>query len=125
MDRRVAHVIKRMESELELEVTTKQLAAAVNLSPSRLNSLFKREVGTSPGRYLRALRMARARMLLERTSLNVKEIMSSVGISDPSHFSRDFRRYHGGAPSELRRRHWAHDCEDGSPGATKKSGHSP
>lgn len=124
MDRRVALVIKRMQSELELEATTKQLATAVNLSSSRLNRLFKRDVGTSPGRYLRALRMARARVLLERTNLHVKDIMSSVGINDPSHFSRDFRRYHGVAPSEVREQHWADDCDDVTAGATKKGDHS-
>ena len=48
---------------------------------------------------LRALRMERARLLLERAFLTVKEVMAFVGINDPSHFSRDFSRHHGVAPS--------------------------
>ena len=116
----MALVIKRMESGLGLEATTQQLAAGVNLSSSRLNTLFKRDVGTSPGRYLRALRMARARVLLERTNLNVREIMSTVGINDPSHFSRDFRRYHGVAPSKLREQHSADGSAHLTVGPTKK-----
>ena len=55
-----------------------------------------------PGRYLHTMRMQRARVLLERTFLNVREVMARVGFRDPSHFARDFRRFHGVAPSALR-----------------------
>jgi transcriptional regulator GlxA family with amidase domain len=46
--------------------------------------------------------MERARVLLERTFLSVREVMAQVGFRDPSHFSRDFRRFHGIAPSAVR-----------------------
>ena len=46
--------------------------------------------------------MERASVLLERTFLSVKEVMAQVGCTDPSHFSRDFRRHHGFAPREWR-----------------------
>lgn len=85
------------------DVTPTGLAAAVNLSPSRFTHLFSSEVGLSPARYLHALRMERARLLLERTFLSVKEVMTQVGIADASHFSRDFKRYHGMPPREVRR----------------------
>ena len=48
--------------------------------------------------------MERARTLLERTFLTVKQAMTQVGISDASHFARDYRRYHGFTPSETKRR---------------------
>lgn len=80
------------------------LAAAVHLSPSRLSHLFMRETGVSPVRYLRMLRMTRAARLLHESVLSVKEIMARVGCTDPSHFSRDFRRTHGVSPRVYRRR---------------------
>ena len=61
----------------------------------------------SPGRYLHERRLKRARVLLERTFLTVKQVMAHVGINDPSHFARDFRRLHGVAPSQLRPHSWA------------------
>lgn len=79
-----------------------RLAAAVNLSASRFAHLFREEAGTSPMRYVRDRRMEHARQLLERTFLSVKQVMTSVGCSDPSHFARDFRRYHGMGPREWR-----------------------
>jgi AraC-like DNA-binding protein len=107
MDPRIAHVIDSMERDFDGRLTIAGLAAAVNLSPSRLAVLFKRETGVSPVRYLRALRMERARLLLERTFLSVKEVMTFVGVHDPSHFTRDFSRHHGIPPTRLRQYSWA------------------
>ena len=106
MDPRVAHIIGRMEADLDQDVPVSALARAVNLSGSRFAYLFRRETGLPPARYLHRLRMERARLLLERTFLTVKEVMAYVGINDPSHFSRDFRRYHGVPPTGLRERCW-------------------
>lgn len=104
MDRRVRVTIQTMEQRLRDPLAIRELAAAVNVSPSRLAHLFVRETGTSPTRFLRALRMRRAAALLERTSLPVKDVMLEVGCADPSHFSRDFRSHHGVPPTEYRHR---------------------
>jgi AraC family transcriptional regulator, arabinose operon regulatory protein len=102
MDRRVAHILAVLNQHLATPLTVASLAAEVNLSPSRFAHLFRAEVGTSPARYLHAARLVRARVLLERTFLTVKEVMALVGCNDASHFSRDFRRFHGTSPSALR-----------------------
>ena len=115
MDPRIAHVISSMENDIDGRLTVTALAAAVNLSPSRLTVLFRRETGVTPARFLRALRMERAKLLLERTFLTVKEVMAFVGVSDPSHFTRDFSRHHGVPPTRLRQRSWAADSGPGRP----------
>ncbi len=114
MDPRVTHIIGRMEIDLDQDVPVAELAAAVNLSASRFAYLFRRETGLSPVQYLHRLRMERARVLLERTFLTVKEVMAFVGVNDPSHFSRDFRRYHGVPPTGLRECCWVAENWSGS-----------
>ena len=109
MDPRVAHVLTRMDEALHQPISIAELAANVNLSPSRLSHLFTQQVGMPPARYLHERRLARARVLLERTFLSVKQVMACVGINDPSHFARDFRRLHGVPPSQLRQHSWAAD----------------
>jgi AraC-like DNA-binding protein len=99
MDTRIESALSQMEQQLAEPLSIATLAAGVNLSASRFAHLFSREVGTSPARYLHALR---ARVLLERSFLTVKEVMALVGCNDPSHFSRDFRRFHGIVPSVCR-----------------------
>jgi len=102
MDTRIESALAQMEQGLGTPLSIATLAAGVNLSPSRFAHLFYREVGASPARYLHTLRMLRARLLLERTFLSVKEVMALVGCNDPSHFSRDFRRIHGVNPRTCR-----------------------
>ena len=102
MDPRVALVMADLEQRLAEPFNLDTHARSVNLSPSRLSHLFRTETGVSPLRYLRNRRMERAGVLLERTFLSVKEVMVLVGCNDPSHFSRDFRRYHGVAPRQWR-----------------------
>ena len=102
MDHRVTRVIERMHERLHTEATIDTLAAEVGLSTSRLGFLFRLETGASPGAFLHRLRMERARLLLESTSLSVGEVMRQVGLADPSHFARDFRNAYGLSPRAYR-----------------------
>lgn len=102
MDYRVEDVIERMKEQLHTEVSIDALAADVGLSTSRLGFLFRQATRTSPSAYLQMLRMERARILLESTDLSVGDTMRQVGIGDPSHFSRDFRRAYGLSPRAYR-----------------------
>jgi AraC-like DNA-binding protein len=102
MDGRIERALADMHARLAKPLTVAELARAARLSESRFAHLFTREVGSSPGRYLHALRMIRARLLIERTSLSIKEVMAQVGCNDPSHFTRDFARFHGLSPRAWR-----------------------
>ena len=102
MDLRVQRVITLMEHGLDRHLSAADLARAVNLSPWRLCHIFKSETNVSPLQYLRSLRMERAKILLETTFLSVKQIMIEVGLSDESHFVRDFKSAYGVSPARFR-----------------------
>lgn len=104
VDWRITWAMDQLQQNLAEPLTVAALAARVHLSPSRFRDLFGKQTGLSPAQYLQQLRLRRARLLIERTFLTVKEVMVLVGYNDPSHFSRDFRRYHGIAPASLRGR---------------------
>jgi transcriptional regulator GlxA family with amidase domain len=104
IDRRITWAVGYMQRHFAETLTIPAVAARVNLSPSRFRTLFRAQIGMGPAQYLQRLRLRRARLLLERTFLSVKEVMALVGYSDPSHFSRDFRRAHGVSPSDIRGR---------------------
>jgi AraC family transcriptional regulator len=91
-----------MQRHLEQPLRIGEFAALVNLSPSRFRTLFAAQTGTAPAQYLQRLRLRRARLLIERSFLSVKQVMALVGYNDPSHFARDFRRQHGAPPSAFR-----------------------
>ncbi len=105
MDRRIQHTIALLKDDLRLNISPDKLARSVNLSLSRFQHLFKAETGTSPAHYIRALRIAQARALLETSLLNVKQIVNRVGLRDKSHFERAFKQAHGLTPTQYRAAH--------------------
>ena len=102
MDVRVQNIISLMRRDLRAKRTLNDMARAVNLTSFHFCHLFKVETGSSPARYLKALRLERARELLETTFLSAKEIRALVGLNDESHFARDFRAAYGLTPQQHR-----------------------
>lgn len=80
-----------------------EVAAAANLSASRLAGLFKEQCGLSVLAYRDELRMIKAAQLLRNHTLDVAEIGARVGYPDPAYFSRTFSRHIGVSPREYRR----------------------
>jgi transcriptional regulator GlxA family with amidase domain len=112
LDKRVEKIIQMMREDVRGELSLKEFAQSVNLSVWRLSHIFKSDVGMPPMRYLRLLRMERAKVLLESSFLSVKEIAFQVGLNDESHFVRDFKSTYGYSPALYRSRFRSHGSED-------------
>ena len=91
-----------MRADVRGELTLTEFAHSVNLSVWRLSHIFKSDVGMPPIKYLKLLRMERAKALLESSFLSVKEIAFRVGLNDESHFVRDFKLAYGYSPTTYR-----------------------
>jgi len=102
MDYRVSAVIALMERHLDQKTSLRELARSVQLSPSRLRHVFKAETKITPTQYLKLLRMREAKKIIEATCFAVKEAMIRVGLSDKSHFERDFKQAFGLTPAQYR-----------------------
>lgn len=102
MAERVKRVIELMQGDPSRTFTLGKMAKSVNLSPPYFCYLFKTITGVPPAKYLKSLRMQQAATLLTTTFLSVKEIVRCVGLTDESHFVRDFKRIYGVTPSEFR-----------------------
>ena len=102
LDKRVEKIIAMMREDVRGELSLGEFAQSVNLSVWRLCHIFKSDVGMPPIRYLRLLRMERAKNLLESSFLSVKEIAFQVGLNDESHFVRDFKSTYGFSPALYR-----------------------
>jgi len=80
------------------------MARSVQLSPSRLRHLFKAETGVTPAQHLKSLRMREAKKIMGAAYFSAKEVMTKVGLSDKSHFERDFKKTYGLTPAQYRAR---------------------
>ncbi|KDN17117.1 helix-turn-helix domain-containing protein [Amycolatopsis rifamycinica] len=80
-----------------------ELAAYLNVSPRTLARRFADRLGTSPGAWLLARRVAAARALLEETDLPVEAVAARVGLTSAVNLRRRFRERVGTTPGAYRR----------------------
>jgi transcriptional regulator GlxA family with amidase domain len=85
-------------------VSLAALARAAGLERRTLLRRFASATGMSPIEYCRAVRIARARELLEGGDISQKQIAQSLGYRDVASFSRVFRKAAGSAPGAYRKR---------------------
>jgi AraC family transcriptional regulator len=96
-------LVEFIEEHLAEDISLATLAELVNLSLFHFARAFKHSFGVPPHRYHSALRMDRARTLLERPALSVTQIGVQTGFRETSSFTRAFRRFTGVTPTEYRR----------------------
>jgi AraC-like DNA-binding protein len=102
IERAVGLAIKSMRENLGEPLTVDDMARAARFSKFHFTRLFARVTGISPGRFLSALRMARAKHLLLSTTMNVTEIAHCVGYTSVGTFSTRFSSCVGVSPSTYR-----------------------
>ena len=103
MDQRVQRVKTLIESSFNRDLSVSEMARFVDLSVSHLQHLFKNDLDQSPAQYVQALRLERARELLETSSLSVKQILIRIGVKDRSNFERRFKLVYKLTPVQYRR----------------------
>ena len=90
---KVLSVINERISDPELNV--EMLAEAIGISRGHLHRKIKEITNSSPGEYIRAIRLNQAAQLLRGEKKNISQISYSVGYSNPSVFSTAFKQFFG------------------------------
>lgn len=88
-----------MEKNYEEPITLADLAERFHYSREYISREFKKQYGVGIIRFLNALRLERARILLERGA-SVKRACEESGFSDDSYFARLFREKYGLSPKK-------------------------
>jgi len=91
-----------LEANFARNVSLSELSALVGLSRYHLARAFTREAGMPPHLYLEAVRIRRARELLERP-VSIAETALAVGYADQAHLTRRFKRQLGITPGQYAR----------------------
>jgi transcriptional regulator GlxA family with amidase domain len=86
-------------------VSVATIAGAAGLERRTFLRRFTSATGLTPMEYCRAVRLARARELLEAGSMPLQKIAASLGYADVSSFARAFRRTLGVPPGTYRQQH--------------------
>ncbi|WP_118182713.1 helix-turn-helix domain-containing protein [Paraburkholderia phosphatilytica] len=95
--RPIQRAVAFIERSFAQPVSLATLAATAGLSVSRFATLFRKEVGISPHRYVCVVRIRHAQRLL-RDGVPPCAVATEVGFFDQSHLGRHFRRMVGMTP---------------------------
>ena len=96
----LADVARYIEANFSERIALQDLASVAELSMFRLVTVFRREMGISPYRYLNAVRVKKAQQLL-RDGVPPAIAAIEVGFFDQSHLCRHFRAICGMTPRQF------------------------
>lgn len=98
----VQRVILRVETDLTADLSLAAHAAHLNVNPSYLSTLFKREMGMTLTEYVNRQRVEHGIFLLNATDLLIQTIAQYCGMPDVNYFTKTFKKITGKTPSEYR-----------------------
>ena len=73
------------------------------MSKSQLHRKLTALTGLSANRFLRSIRLARARALLENSALSIAQVAEETGFRSADYFGRVFQKAFGESPRAYRR----------------------
>ncbi len=99
----VSRAIEYVGNHFSTPIRIKDLADVCNMSETHFRRLFVESMGVSPGSYINQVRIRAACEKLRKTKESVADIAESCGFSCLSTFNRNFQKYSGMTPNELRK----------------------
>jgi signal transduction histidine kinase/DNA-binding response OmpR family regulator len=101
-ERFMSKVMEVIESHIsEEEFSIEEFDREIGMGRVQLYRKVKALTGKSPSRYIRSIRLNRAKNMIEEKKGNISEIAYSVGFSSPQYFTRCFKEEFGFPPSDL------------------------
>ena len=88
-----------------VDIKISDMASAVFMSERSLSRKVKTLTGATPKQMLMTIRLEHAAQLLLSSESNITQLSYETGFSDPSHFTRSFKKHYEITPTEYRERH--------------------
>jgi YesN/AraC family two-component response regulator len=85
------------------DISVRDVADYVHLSPEYFSKLFKKEMGENVKNYILRIKVDAAKDLLENPNIPVSMVASELGYSNFSHFTQMFKKHENVTPSEYRK----------------------
>ncbi len=84
----VRKILVRIDSDLTADLSLKAQAAFLDVNPSYLSTLFKKEMGTTLTEYVNRKRIEHGIFLLNTTQMQIQMIAQNCGIPDVNYFTK-------------------------------------
>ena len=99
---RLASLLDQVRATVDQDWPVERLAAVAAVSPRALHRRFRDATGLSPGAWLLAERLRRARDLLETSALPIDDVAVACGFGTAATLRHHFRRSMGTSPALYR-----------------------
>lgn len=100
----ISKILHWAAENLREPLSVDDLAARASMSKRHFNRLFQDATGTSPAKWIRAMRLDHARSLLETTNMSMTQIAEECGFDSTVTFRQRFVAEYATTPSSYRRR---------------------
>lgn len=100
----LARVREQLHTSFGNTPTFASLASAAGVHPVHLSRAFRAAYGSTPGDYLRELRIDHAKQMLAQPAPSITDVALAAGFCDQSHLTRTFRKVTGMTPGAFRMR---------------------
>lgn len=92
-----------LDARMDAPPTLTELALLVGMSRSKFAEMFKSHFGVTVHDYSKALRMEKAKSILEKSDTPISEIAQQLGYCNSSYFARVFAAHYGRTPTDVRK----------------------
>lgn len=98
----LSRMIQWINIHLTQNISLKDVAYEFNFSKEYLARYFKMNMGMCMQEYINYLRISKAKKLLCKSDLNIKEISHELGFTDDKYFLKLFKKYENITPKQFR-----------------------
>lgn len=104
LDTRIKLATDLMHEHFSEVFTNQDICEKIHMSQTNFIRLFRQELGISPQKYLKLIKIEKATYMLCYTCRRIEEIAEMTGFTDRYHFSRAFKQERGTSPAAYRKK---------------------
>lgn len=103
----VRDAIAIMREDFAFLAGVEELAQRLSVTKNHLIRMFTADTGESPGKFLQAIKLDNAKLMLQNRDYSIEMVADMAGYSGANYFCKVFRRATGESPGEYRARNLA------------------
>ncbi len=102
IDFRINGALKYVHENIDKDISVSFLAGLSCVSDDHFIRLFKKEMKTTPIKYIQSKKMEKAQLLLMTTNKSIRNIAIELSMDNISYFNKIFKHYLGKTPGKYR-----------------------
>lgn len=101
-DSRINNAVDYIKNNISASLTVADVANHIHMSSKHFTRIFIKELGVTPGNYIRDFKIERIRKLILTANLPLDDIADIMGYSDSTSLIKAFKRVEGNTPLQYK-----------------------